>query len=143
MINDERQALKRKRRNLWLMGGLFVWAIWATLPPGDLALDSECRPEGGPASVSAAIYGSWFWHRQLNAGLAEANRLAALPAQRMAQEEEERKKVDDRMNHLNKGDIRNAERDERQRREELEQRHRLFRLAWLAQCQAEIERHLE
>jgi len=139
MAEDIDDVARRKRRNKWLMAGILAWAVWATLPPGEIAFDADCHPQGGPAAVSAFVYGKWFWRRQMEALVAETNRLLALPAQREAQEaEEQRRKVDDRMNHLNKGDARNAAPDERERREEQEQSHRLSRLAWLARCQAEI-----
>ena len=140
---DEQDLARRRRRNKWLMAGMAVWAIWASLPPDEIAFDADCHPQSGPAAISAFVYGKWFWRRQMVALVAETNRLLALPGQREAADAEERRKVDDRMNHLNKGDIRNAAPDEREHREEMEQAHRLNRLAWLAQCQGAIETILE
>jgi len=140
MTDDELKAARaRRRRTLWQMAVVLAWAIWATLPPAELALDTDCQPIDGPSSVSAFLYGKWFWSRQLDAEISEANHLLALPAQQELQQGDERLKVDDRMNHLNKDDIRNADPDQRQHREEAEQTKRLLRLAWLAQCRATIE----
>ena len=139
MINDEAKAQARRRRTFWQMAIVLAWAIWATLPPDELALDNDCHPIDGPASVSAFLYGKWFWRRQLDADLAEAARLMAQPAKLELQQGDDRAKVDDRMNHLNKGDIRNADRDQREQREEADQRKRLIRLAWLGQCRMAIE----
>ena len=139
MTDDEAKAKARRRRTLLQMAVVLAWAIWATLPPEELALGTDCQPIDGPSSVSAFLYGKWFWHRQLDAEIVEANRLLAEPAQREMGQDEERMKVDDRMNHLNRDDIRNANPEQRERREEADQTKRLLRLAWLAQCRATIE----
>jgi hypothetical protein len=117
---------------------------WATLPPDEVAFDAACLPHSGPSALAARLHPDDFWQAQLAAAAVERDRLLAQPGRRARIAEEEKHEtsaVEARMSRLTREDD-GASRDERQRREAAEQRHRLERLAWLMGCEATIRRRL-
>lgn len=117
---------------------------WATLPPGEVAFDAACRPDSGPPALAAWLHGDDFWRAQLAAAAVERDRLLAQPGRRARIAEEEKHEtssIEARMSRLSRDDD-GTSRDDRQRREAAEQRHRLERLAWIMGCEATIRHRL-
>ncbi|WP_173980339.1 hypothetical protein [Magnetospirillum sp. UT-4] len=111
-------------------------AIWAALPPGDVALDDDCRPADPVAQFSAVVTGGWFWSRQVTALEEEQGHLLALvgrgPQHLGTRLEERLSRLAEREATASQGD--QAE------REAAAQRYRTRRMAWLGACLDEARR---
>lgn len=132
-------------RDMALLGVGFGALVWAILPPDSLALEESCEPAGGPASISAVLFPTSFWQRQLSAAVAERDDLLARPARRArieAQIQRESSAIEGRMERLSREQGRIDDRAEKERREMAEQSARLKRIAWLMGCEGEIRRRL-
>ncbi len=132
-------------RDMLLIGAGLAFLVWAVLPPSSLALNESCAPQGGPASISAALFPGSFWEKQLTVVLAERDELLGRPARRARIEAElqrEASAIEGRMDRLNREQSRIDDRAEKERQEMAEQSARLKRVAWLMGCEGEIRQRL-
>lgn len=132
-------------RDLTVIACSLAALIWVLIPPDSVAFNESCEPAGGPASLSAAVFSSWFWGKQLDAAIAERNNLLTQPARRARADAElmrEVSNVEGRMVRLSREEMMINDRAERERVEAAEQSRRLKKVAGLMQCEAEIRQRL-
>jgi hypothetical protein len=113
--------------------------VWATLPPSQIVLDDSCRPQGGPPTLSAALYPGLFWSGQLDALVAERNDLLAQPARRERIEAETAilaGGIETRMSRLSRDEADDLA--EKERRAAETQSALLRRINWVMHCESEI-----
>jgi len=135
-------------RDLTLIAGGLAVLAWATWPPDRVAFNDACQPLGGPATMSAALYGNGFWRSQLEAATVERNLLLTQPGRRSRIDAEAKRQMQDasplegRMMRLSQAEGRVDDALERERQEAAQQSARLRRIAVLMACEAEISQRL-